>query len=230
MKAKIFIVEDEPSIATLVKYNLEKENYIVFISNNGEEGLKEIKKTEPDLVLLDWMLPDLSGIDICNALRKESKYKNLPIIMLTAKNQEEDKVLGLNKGADDYLVKPFSHKELIARVKALLRRSKPSKVEDLVSFKDLTIDRLQRRVFRGNVEIDLGPTEYKLIDFFITSPTRVYSREQLLENIWTSNINVELRTVDVHIRRLRQAINLPNSKDLIRTVRSAGYALDQEKY
>ena len=118
MKAKIFIVEDEPSIATLVKYNLEKENYIVFISNNGEEGLKEIKKTEPDLVLLDWMLPDLSGIDICNALRKESKYKNLPIIMLTAKNQEEDKVLGLNKGADDYLVKPFSHKELIARVKA----------------------------------------------------------------------------------------------------------------
>jgi two-component system phosphate regulon response regulator PhoB len=230
MKAKIFIVEDEPSIATLVKYNLEKENYIVFISNNGEEGLKEIKKTEPDLVLLDWMLPDLSGIDICNALRKESKYKNLPIIMLTAKNQEEDKVLGLNKGADDYLVKPFSHKELIARVKALLRRSKPSKVEDLVSFKDLTIDRLQRRVFRGNVEIDLGPTEYKLIDFFITSPTRVYSREQLLENIWTSNINVELRTVDVHIRRLRQAINLPNSKDLIRTVRGAGYALDQEKY
>jgi two-component system phosphate regulon response regulator PhoB len=230
MKAKIFIVEDEPSIATLVKYNLEKENYIVFTSNNGEEGLKEIKKTEPDLVLLDWMLPDLSGIDICNALRKESKYKNLPIIMLTAKNQEEDKVLGLNKGADDYLVKPFSHKELIARVKALLRRSKPSKVEDLVSFKDLTIDRLQRRVFRGNVEIDLGPTEYKLIDFFITSPTRVYSREQLLENIWTSNINVELRTVDVHIRRLRQAINLPNSKDLIRTVRSAGYALDQEKY
>lgn len=230
MKAKIFIVEDEPSIATLVKYNLEKENYIVFISNNGEEGLKEIKKTEPDLVLLDWMLPDLSGIDICNALRKESKYKNLPIIMLTAKNQEEDKVLGLNKGADDYLVKPFSHKELIARVKALLRRSKPSKVEDVVSFKDLTIDRLQRRVFRGNVEIDLGPTEYKLIDFFITSPTRVYSREQLLENIWTSNINVELRTVDVHIRRLRKAINLPNSKDLIRTVRSAGYALDQEKY
>lgn len=230
MKAKIFIVEDEPSIATLVKYNLEKENYIVFISNNGEEGLKEIKKTEPDLVLLDWMLPDLSGIDICNALRKESKYKNLPIIMLTAKNQEEDKVLGLNKGADDYLVKPFSHKELIARVKALLRRSKPSKVEDVVSFKDLTIDRLQRRVFRGNVEIDLGPTEYKLIDFFITSPTRVYSREQLLENIWTSNINVELRTVDVHIRRLRQAINLPNSKDLIRTVRGAGYALDQEKY
>lgn len=230
MKAKIFIVEDEPSIATLVKYNLEKENYIVFTSNNGEEGLKEIKKTEPDLVLLDWMLPDLSGIDICNALRKESKYKNLPIIMLTAKNQEEDKVLGLNKGADDYLVKPFSHKELIARVKALLRRSKPSKVEDVVSFKDLTIDRLQRRVFRGNVEIDLGPTEYKLIDFFITSPTRVYSREQLLENIWTSNINVELRTVDVHIRRLRQAINLPNSKDLIRTVRGAGYALDQEKY
>ena len=228
MKAKIFIVEDEPSIVQLVKYNLEKENFKVLVSNNGEEGLQEIKKTEPDLILLDWMLPDLSGIDICKALRKDTKFKNVPIIMLTARSQEEDKVLGLNVGADDYLPKPFSNPELIARVNALLRRSKPSVTEDVVSFQDLKIDRLQRKVFRGNVEIKLGPTEYKLINFFVKNPSRVYSREQLLENIWTSSINVELRTVDVHIRRLRKEINLPNTKNLIRTVRSAGYALDPE--
>ena len=226
MKAKIFIVEDEPSIVTLVKYNLEKENYKVFFSHNGEEGLKEIKKTDPDLVLLDWMLPDLSGIEICKALKKDPKYKNLPIIMLTAKNQDEDKVLGLNTGADDYLSKPFRHTELIARVNALLRRSKPSVTEDVVIFEDLKVDRLRRKVFRGEVEINVGPTEYRLIDFFVKNPTRVYSREQLLENIWQNNVHVEARTVDVHIRRLRQAINLPNTKDLIRTVRSAGYALD----
>jgi len=228
MKAKIFIVEDEPSIVQLVKYNLEKQNFKVLVSNNGEEGLQEIKKTEPDLILLDWMLPDLSGIDICKALRKDTKFKNVPIIMLTARSQEEDKVLGLNVGADDYLPKPFSNPELIARVNALLRRSKPSVTEDVVSFQDLKIDRLQRKVFRGNVEIKLGPTEYKLINFFVKNPSRVYSREQLLENIWTSSINVELRTVDVHIRRLRKEINLPNTKNLIRTVRSAGYALDPE--
>jgi len=228
MKAKIFIVEDEPSIVQLVKYNLEKQNFKVLVSNNGEEGLQEIKKTEPDLILLDWMLPDLSGIDICKALRKDTKFKNVPIIMLTARSQEEDKVLGLNVGADDYLPKPFSNPELIARVNALLRRSKPSVTEDVISFQDLKIDRLQRKVFRGNVEIKLGPTEYKLINFFVKNPSRVYSREQLLENIWTSSINVELRTVDVHIRRLRKEINLPNTKNLIRTVRSAGYALDPE--
>lgn len=226
MKAKIFIVEDEPSIATLVKYNLEKENYKVFISNNGEEGLKEIKKIEPDLILLDWMLPDLSGIEICRSIKKDKKFKFIPIIMLTAKGQEEDKVLGLNTGADDYLVKPFSHSELIARINALLRRVKPQAIEDSVTFEDLKVDRLQKRVSRGSQEIILGPTEYRLINFFITNPRRVFSREQLLENVWLNSINVELRTVDVHIRRLRKAINLPGKKDLIRTVRSTGYSLD----
>jgi len=226
MKAKIFIVEDEPSIATLVKYNLEKENYKVFISNNGEEGLKEIKKIEPDLILLDWMLPDLSGIEICRSLKKDKKFKFIPIIMLTAKGQEEDKVLGLNTGADDYLVKPFSHSELIARINALLRRVKPQAIEDSVTFEDLKVDRLQKRVSRGSQQIILGPTEYRLINFFITNPRRVFSREQLLENVWLNSINVELRTVDVHIRRLRKAINLPGKKDLIRTVRSTGYSLD----
>ncbi len=226
MKAKIFIVEDEPSIATLVKYNLEKENYKVIISNNGEEGLKEIKKIEPDLILLDWMLPDLSGIEICRSLKKDKKFKFIPIIMLTAKGQEEDKVLGLNTGADDYLVKPFSHSELVARINALLRRVKPQAIEDSVTFEDLKVDRLQKRVSRGSQEIILGPTEYRLINFFITNPRRVFSREQLLENVWLNSINVELRTVDVHIRRLRKAINLPGKKDLIRTVRSTGYSLD----
>ncbi|AEA80670.1 phosphate regulon transcriptional regulatory protein PhoB (SphR) [Candidatus Pelagibacter sp. IMCC9063] len=226
MKAKIFIVEDEPSIATLVKYNLEKENYKVFISNNGEEGLKEIKKIEPDLILLDWMLPDLSGIEICRSLKKDKKFKFIPIIMLTAKGQEEDKVLGLNTGADDYLVKPFSHSELVARINALLRRVKPQAIEDSVTFEDLKVDRLQKRVSRGSQQIILGPTEYRLINFFITNPRRVFSREQLLENVWLNSINVELRTVDVHIRRLRKAINLPGKKDLIRTVRSTGYSLD----
>lgn len=228
MRAKIFIVEDEPSIVALVKYNLEKENFKVLVCANGEEALKEIKLAEPDLILLDWMLPDLSGIEICKALRKDPKFKNLPIIMLTAKNQEEDKVLGLNTGADDYLAKPFSYSELIARVKALLRRSNPNVSEDVVSFRDLKIDRLKRKVFRANKEINLGPTEYKLIDFFIKNPSRVYSREQLLENIWTAGINIKSRTVDVHIRRLRKAINLSNTKDLIRTVRGTGYALDSE--
>ena len=226
MKAKIFIVEDEPSIATLVKYNLEKENYKAFISNNGEEGLKEIKKIEPDLILLDWMLPDLSGIEICRSLKKDKKFKFIPIIMLTAKGQEEDKVLGLNTGADDYLVKPFSHSELVARINALLRRVKPQAIEDSVTFEDLKVDRLQKRVSRGSQQIILGPTEYRLINFFITNPRRVFSREQLLENVWLNSINVELRTVDVHIRRLRKAINLPGKKDLIRTVRSTGYSLD----
>ena len=226
MKAKIFIVEDEPSIATLVKYNLEKENYKVFISNNGEEGLKEIKKIEPDLILLDWMLPDLSGIEICRSLKKDKKFKFIPIIMLTAKGQEEDKVLGLNTGADDYLVKPFSHSELVARINALLRRVKPQAIEDSVTFEDLKVDRLQKRFSRGSQQIILGPTEYRLINFFITNPRRVFSREQLLENVWLNSINVELRTVDVHIRRLRKAINLPGKKDLIRTVRSTGYSLD----
>ena len=226
MKATIFIVEDEPSILELVKHNLEKANFKVFFSINGEEDIKKIKKKEPDLILLDWMLPDLSGIEICKSLKKDQKFKSIPIIMLTAKGQEEDKILGLNTGADDYLVKPFSHSELVARINALLRRVKPQAIEDSVIFEDLEVDRLQKRVSRDSQQIILGPTEYNLINFFITNPKRVFSREQLLENVWLNSINVELRTVDVHIRRLRKAINLPGKKDLIRTVRSTGYSLD----
>ena len=225
MSISIHIVEDEQPIITLVKYNLEKEGYKVSFSDNGNEGIEEIKRILPDLVLLDWMLPDFSGVEICKILKKEKKFKDIPIIMLTAKGEDEDKIKGLNSGADDYITKPFSFPELLARIKALLRRSKPSLVADTIEFEDLKIDKITRRVFRKNKEIHLGPKEYALINFFIKNPKRVYSRDLILENIWTNNINVETRTVDVHIRRLRQTINIKGTKELIRTVRSAGYSL-----
>ena len=226
MSISIHIVEDEQPIITLVKYNLEKEGYKVSFSDNGNDGIEEIKRILPDLVLLDWMLPDFSGVEICKILKKEKKFKEIPIIMLTAKGEDEDKIKGLNSGADDYITKPFSFPELLARIKALLRRSKPSLVSDIVEFEDLKVDRLTRRVFRKNKEIHLGPKEYDLINFFIKNPKRVYSRDQILENVWSDNINVETRTVDVHIRRLRQSINIDGFKELIRTVRSAGYSLN----
>ena len=226
MSVNIHIVEDEQPIITLVKYNLEKEGYKVSFSDNGNDGIEDIKKLSPDLVLLDWMLPDFSGVEICKSLKKEKNFKNIPIIMLTAKGEDEDKVKGLNSGADDYITKPFSFPELLARIKALLRRSKPSLVSDIIEFEDLKVDRITRRVFRKNKEIHLGPKEYDLINFFIKNPKRVYSRDQILENVWSDNINVETRTVDVHIRRLRQNININGLKELIRTVRSAGYSLN----
>ena len=226
MSANIYIVEDEEPIITLIKYNLEKEGYKVSYSDNGNDGIKGIKNSLPDLVLLDWMLPDFSGVEICKNLKKDIKFKNIPIIMLTAKGEEEDKIKGFNFGADDYITKPFSFPELLARVKALLRRSKPSVVADIVEFEDLKIDRMTRRVYRKKKEIHLGPKEYDLLNFFIKNPKRVYSREQILENVWSENINVENRTIDVHIRRLRQNINIIGVKELIRTVRSAGYSLN----
>jgi len=226
MSVSIHIVEDEQPIITLVKYNLEKEGYKVSFSDNGNDGIEDIKKLSPDLVLLDWMLPDFSGVEICKSLKKDTKFKDTPIIMLTAKGEDEDKIKGLNSGADDYITKPFSFPELLARIKALLRRSKPSVVSDIVEFEDLKVDRITRRVFRKDKEIHLGPKEYDLINFFIKNPKRVYSRDQILENVWSDNINVETRTVDVHIRRLRQSINIDGFKELIRTVRSAGYSLN----
>ena len=225
MNGKIFIIEDEPSIIQLVQHNLEKEGFIVSSSTNGNDGLKELKKFEPNLLLLDWMLPDLSGIDVCKSLRRDKNYKNLPIIMLTAKGEEEDKVKGLESGVDDYITKPFGFNELMARIKALLRRSDPKTVSDDLIFEDLKLDRTERRVFRDNNEIHLGPTEFRLLEFFLLNPKRVFSRDQILESVWPNNINVESRTIDVHIRRLRQSINLSGKKELVRTVRSAGYSL-----
>ena len=225
MKGKIFIIEDETSIIQLVQHNLEKEGFVVSSSTNGNDGLKELKKFEPNLLLLDWMLPDLSGIDVCKSLRRDKNYKNLPIIMLTAKGEEEDKVKGLESGVDHYITKPFGFNELMARIKALLRRSDPKTVSDDLIFEDLKLDRTERRVFRDNNEIHLGPTEFRLLEFFLLNPKRVFSRDQILESVWPNNINVESRTIDVHIRRLRQSINLSGKKELVRTVRSAGYSL-----
>ncbi|MDA9726536.1 phosphate regulon transcriptional regulator PhoB [Candidatus Pelagibacter sp.] len=225
MNGKIFIIEDEPSIIQLVQHNLEKNGFIVSSSLNGNDGLKELKKFQPDLLLLDWMLPDLSGIEICKNIRKDNSFKNLPVIMLTAKGEEEDKIKGLNSGVDDYLTKPFSFNELMARIKAVLRRSNPNTVSDNLKFDDLMLDRIEKRVFRDGQEIKLGPTEFRLLDFFLTNPKRVYSRDQILESVWPNNVNVESRTIDVHIRRLRQSVNLKNKKELIRTVRSSGYSL-----
>ena len=226
MLAKVLLVEDEKSIVTLIKYNLEKEGFKVFCSETGEDALKIIKEKIPDLVILDWMLPDTSGIDVCRQIKVDKKLKNIPVLILTAKGEPDDKIKGLEVGADDYVTKPFNNKELLLRIKSLIKRSKPSLLEDLGIFKDLKIDRITRKVFRENKEIKLGPIEYKLLDFLIKSPQRVYSREQLLNNVWGENINVETRTVDVHIRRLRKAINIDKKNDLIRTVRSSGYSLD----
>ena len=225
MNGKIFIIEDETSIIQLVQHNLEKDGFIVSSAINGNEGLKDLKKFEPNLLLLDWMLPDLSGIEICKSIRKDKSFKNLPVIMLTAKGEEEDKIKGLDSGADDYLTKPFSYNELLARIKAILRRSDPKTVSDTLEFNDLRLDRLEKRVFRDSIEIKLGPTEFRLLEFFLINPKRVFSRDQILENVWPNNINVETRTIDVHVRRLRKSININNNKELIRTVRSSGYSL-----
>ena len=225
MNGKIFIIEDEPSIIQLVQHNLEKNGFIVLSSVNGNDGLRELKKFQPDLLLLDWMLPDLSGIDICKNIRKDNSFKDLPIIMLTAKGEEEDKIKGLDSGIDDYLTKPFSFNELMARIKAVLRRSNPNTVSDNLEFEDLVLERIEKRVYRDKKEIQLGPTEFRLLEFFLVNPKRVYSRDQILENVWPNNINVESRTIDVHIRRLRKSINIQNKKELIRTVRSSGYSL-----
>ena len=228
MNAKIFIIEDEPSIVKLLKYNLEKEGFIVGFSDNGNEGFKSLKNFDPDILLLDWMLPDLSGIEICKLIKKNEKLSKIPIIMLTARGDEEDKIKGLDSGVDDYMTKPFSFKELFSRIKVAILKTlgmTPNTISNILEFEDLKLDRLEKRVYRKKTEITLGPTEYRLIEFFLTNPKRVFTRDQILENVWPNNINVESRTIDVHIRRLRKSINLPNCKELIRTVRSAGYSL-----
>ena len=226
MSANIFIVEDEKPIITLLQYNLEKEGYKVNFSETGEEAIQNIKKDIPDLIILDWMLPDFSGIEVCKQIKKINKCKSIPVLMLTAKSEEEDKIRGFESGVDDYVTKPFSYKEILLRVKSLLKRTKPSLIEDVSTFQDLKVDRITRRIYRSDKEIKVGPTEFRLLDFLIKSPQRVYSREQLLNNIWGNEINVEARTVDVHIRRLRKAINVEGLPELIRTVRSSGYSLD----
>jgi two-component system phosphate regulon response regulator PhoB len=226
MKQHILIVEDDRDIATLIKYNLEQEGFSLRLAHDGEEALLAVREQKPDLILLDWMLPLLPGIEICRQLRREPEYKTLPIIMLTAKGEETDKLRGLNSGADDYITKPFSPQELIARIRAVLRRANPQAGAETLSFLDIVLDTTTFRVKRANKEIHLGPTEFRLLRHFMENPQRVFSREQLLDSVWGQNVYVEARTVDVHIRRLRKAINIEGTEDVIRTVRSAGYALD----
>ncbi len=223
---KIIIVEDEDDIVTLLQYNLEREGFSVVSETNGGRALDVVAAEHPDLILLDWMLPEKSGIDICRSIRESNDLRNIPIIMLTARGEEADKIEGLSIGADDYMTKPFSIPELIARIRALLRRAQPSLSKGVLEFEDVKMDLATCRVTRGNRFVHLGPTEFRLLQFLMEKPRHVFPREVLLKEVWGADIHVELRTVDVHIRRLRKAMNDGGEKDLIRTIRAAGYSID----
>lgn len=228
MKPQVMIVEDEAALATMLRYNLEKEGYRVSEAGNGEEAVTLADEVKPDLVLLDWMLPVMSGIEVCRQLRRKPVTRDVPIIMITARGEETDKIRGLNTGADDYITKPFSMPELMARVKALLRRAQPAQSKGNLTFQDILMDLTAHRVTRGGRYIHLGPTEFRLLQFLMEHPGCVFSREELLNAVWGPDIYVEPRTVDVHIRRLRKALNNDSEMDVIRTVRAAGYALDSD--
>jgi two-component system phosphate regulon response regulator PhoB len=223
----VLVVEDESSLVTLLRYNLEREGYRVAEASDGEEALIVADETHPDLVILDWMLPQLSGIEVCRRMRARGHLRNTPIVMLTARGEESDRIRGLDTGADDYIVKPFSMSELLARVRAVMRRVRPSLVEDVMNVGEISMDRGSHRVKRAGRDIHLGPTEYRLLDQLMQHPGRVFTREQLLDSVWGSDIYVEARTVDVHVGRLRKALNESGERDPIRTVRSAGYSFDE---
>ncbi len=225
MKPYVLIAEDESAVSELLFYNLKKEDYDVAIANDGEEAMLMIEERAPDLLLLDWMLPKVSGIEVCRRVRSGGANTNLPIIMLTARGEESDRIRGLDTGADDYVTKPFSTTELMARVRAVLRRIRPGLKDDRIIVGDIEIDRVAHRVTRNGNDIHLGPTEFRLLDYFMQHPGRVFSREQLLDTVWGSDVYVEARTVDVHVGRLRKALRQEGGDDPIRTVRSAGYAL-----
>lgn len=226
MSARILIVEDEDALSMLLRYNLEAEGYEVDTAARGDEADTRLKERLPDLVVLDWMLPGISGIELCRRLRARPETRQLPILMLTARGEESEKVRGLATGADDYVVKPFSVPELLERVKALLRRANPERAASILSIGALELDREKKRVTRSGRPIDLGPTEYRLLEFLMERPGRVFTREQLLDGVWGSEIYIDERTVDVHVGRLRKAINRRDETDPIRTVRGAGYSLD----
>lgn len=226
MTDKIMIVEDEDDIVTLLRYNLEKEGFETDCVADGDKALTAIKISRPDLILLDWMLPGQSGVEICRQVRYDNDLRGVPVIMLTARGEEADKIKGLTIGADDYMTKPFSVPELIARIRALLRRARPVKAKGELVFEDVKMDLATCRVFRGDRFVHLGPTEFRLLQFLMERPRHVFPREELLKAVWGADIHVELRTVDVHIRRLRKAMNEGGEPDLIRTVRAAGYSID----
>ena len=227
-KPTILVVEDETPLLTLLRYNLEKQGFRVDEAGDGEEALLRVSEGRPDLVLLDWMLPALSGIEVCRRLRRRPGTRDLPIIMVTARTEDQDAVRALDTGADDYISKPFAMDSLLARIRALLRRSGAVATRGVLSWQDLVLDQDSHRVSRAGRPLHLGPTEYRLLEFLMQRPGRVFSREQVLDAVWGRDIHVEPRTVDVHIRRLRKAVNGPGEEDVIRTVRSAGYALDSE--
>ncbi|WP_029060108.1 phosphate regulon transcriptional regulator PhoB [Stappia stellulata] len=225
---KVLIVEDEEPLIMMLRYNLEAEGYSVDTCMRGDEAELLLREQQPDLLLLDWMLPGLSGIELCRRLRARPETERLPVIMLTARGEEQERIRGLATGADDYVVKPFSIPELMARVRAMLRRAKPEVVSSQLRSGDLELDRETHRVRRAGREIHLGPTEFRLLEFLMTSPGRVYSREQLLDGVWGHDVYVDERTVDVHVGRLRKAINRGRMADPIRTVRGAGYAFNDQ--
>ncbi|MDB5560806.1 MAG: SphR [Hyphomicrobiales bacterium] len=227
MPATIMIVEDEADLSLMMRYNLEAEGFTVLSALSGDEAADRMRDATPDLILLDWMLPGLSGIELCRRWRAREETARIPIIMLTARGEEEERVRGLATGADDYVVKPFSIPELLARINALLRRANPQLVTTLLKAGDLELDRTSHRVRRSGREVHLGPTEYRLLEYLMRHPGRVYSREQLLDGVWGNDVYVDERTVDVHVGRLRKAINRGRNPDPIRTVRGAGYSFDE---
>ena len=227
-KPTVLVVEDEAALATMLRYNLEKQGFRVEEAIDGQEALVRLAENVPDIVLLDWMLPAMSGIEVCRQIRRRAATRDLPVIMVTARAEDGDAVRGLNTGADDYITKPFSMEALLARMRALLRRAGAVPVRGRLAFHDLVMDQSAHRVTRNGRAVHLGPTEYRLLEFLMQHPRRVFSRDELLNGVWGPDIHVEPRTVDVHIRRLRKAINGENELDVVRTVRAAGYALDTE--
>ena len=227
MLAKILVVEDDKSISDLITLHLKKNDFEYLVVHNGEDALSHLDNFMPDFIILDWMIPGLSGLEVLRRIRNKQEYKNLPILMLTAKNSEQDKIISFESGLDDYITKPFLPSELIARVKAILKRtSQLNQDQDNLIFDEIKINTVQKKAFRGDRRLNLGPTEFNILYFLLKNKQRVFSREQILNKIWPNQVNVELRTVDVHIRRLRKELNQNKDKDLIRTVRSAGYSLD----
>jgi two-component system phosphate regulon response regulator PhoB len=223
----VLIVEDEAPLVTMLRYNLEREGFAVDQAADGEEALLRIAERRPDAVLLDWMLPLVSGLEVCRRIRRLPATRSLPVIMLTARGEEGDRIRGLDSGADDYVVKPFSPSELVARLRAVIRRAQPQPADNVLRYADVAMDLTAHRVSRAGKPIHLGPTEFRLLRHFLQHPARVFSREQLLDRVWGEDAELELRTVDVHIRRLRKALNRDGGRDLLRTVRSFGYAFDE---
>ena len=228
LKHKVLIIEDETAQMELLAYNLEQEQYQVIKAADGEEGLLLAEENNPDLIILDWMLPKLSGIEACRQLKRGKNIKNIPVIMLTARGEENDKVRGLDIGADDYMVKPYSVAELLARTRALIRRNSSMSTGQIIEYGDIIFDPEKFKVSRNGIALNVGPTEFRLLSVFLSRPGRVWSRDQLLEKVWEHDLDIDLRTVDVHVGRLRKALRQEGKPDPIRTVRSAGYSLDLE--